>query len=363
MNLYQFAISSLDSNSVSVTGNFNNLATKATPESSVHQPPDAPHRMLNHFSDEFIKLVESRYHVEMEDLVWLDAIPSELRRPVLITAFSGWNDAADAATLALDFLRQKLNAKVIAEIDPEEFYDFTVVRPQIRLENSINRKIRWPRISISIARLEYAERDLIFLKAPEPQLRWKRFASTVFEFAEDLEVEMIISLGALLADYPHTRPVRVAAASNNPQMIEEYGLIPSSYEGPTGIVGVLQSWFDKGDIPGASLWANIPHYITQTPSPKGARALIEKLLELLSFRIDTLELDIATAEYERQISAIIDNDEDVRAYIAQLEATRDNDQTEEESENPNPFEGKIESGSIESLTEEVQNFLRQHGNE
>lgn len=295
--------------------------------------------------------------------MWLDPIPSELRRPVLITAFAGWNDAAEAATLAIDFLRKKLNAKMIAEIDPEEFYDFTVVRPQIRLENSIIRKVKWPKISISIARLEYADRDLIFVKGPEPQLKWKRFASTIFELAEDLEVEMVISLGALLADYPHTRPVRVIATSNNPAMVEERGLIPSSYEGPTGIIGILTAWFEKGGIPGASLWANIPHYITQTPSPKGARALVEKLLELLSFRIDTLELDIATTEYDRQIALIIDNDEEARAYIAQLEASRDLEPADDDPVDPNPFEGKIESGSIDSLTEEVQNFLRNHKND
>lgn len=295
--------------------------------------------------------------------MWLDPIPSELRRPVLITAFAGWNDAAEAATLAVDFLRKKLDAKVIAEIDPEEFYDFTVVRPQIRLENSIVRKVKWPKISISIARLEYADRDLIFIKGPEPQLKWKRFASTIFELAEDLGVEMVISLGALLADYPHTRPVRVIATSNNPAMVETQGLIPSSYEGPTGIIGILTAWFEKGGIPGASLWANIPHYITQTPSPKGARALVEKLLELLSFRIDTLELDIATTEYDRQIALIIDNDEEAKAYIAQLEASRDLELVEDDPVDPNPFEGQIESGSIDSLTEEVQNFLRNHKND
>ena len=298
----------------------------------------------------------------MDDLVWLDSIPSELRRPILITAFSGWNDAAEAATLAIDFLRKKLDAKVIAEIDAEEFYDFTVVRPQIILEDSTVRKIRWPRISISLAHLEYADRDIIFIKGPEPQLRWKRFASTIFELAEDLEVEAIISLGALLADYPHTRPVKVFATSNNSIMIKKLGLIPSNYEGPTGIIGILTAWFEKGGIPGASLWANIPHYITQTPSPKGARALIEKLLEILNFRIDTLELDIATAEYDRQIASIIDNDDDAKAYIAQLEATRDLEADDDEEEH-NPLVSEFDSDSIDSLTEEVQKFLRNHKND
>lgn len=296
----------------------------------------------------------------MEDLVWLDQIPSELRRPILISAFAGWNDAAEAATLAVDFLRRKLNAKVIAEIDPEEFYDFTSIRPQVILEDSMSRKIRWPRTSISVAHLEYTDRDLIFVKGPEPQLKWKRFASTLFELAEDFEVEMIVSLGALLADYPHTRPVRVAVTSNNSDLVEQHGLIPSSYEGPTGIIGVLTAWFEKGGIPGASLWANIPHYITQTPSPKGARALVEKLLELLAFRVDTLELDLATAEYDRQIASIIDNDDEAKAYIAQLEASRDLEQSDDEVVDPNVFEQQLESGSIDSLTEEVQNFLRNH---
>lgn len=292
--------------------------------------------------------------------MWLDAIPSELRRPVMITAFAGWNDAAEAATLALDFLRKKLGAKVIAEIDPEEFYDFTVVRPQVRLENSITRKISWPRISISVARLEYADQDLIFVKGPEPQLKWKRFSSTIFELAEDLGVEMVISLGALLADYPHTRPVKVMATSNNSRLINQHGLIPSSYEGPTGIIGILTAWFEKGGIPASSLWANIPHYITPTPSPKGAKALVEKLVEFLPFRLDTIELDIATVEYDRQIAAIIESDEDARAYIAQLEASRDLEPGEETEEGQNPFEEQIQSGSIDSLTEEVQNFLRNH---
>ncbi len=299
----------------------------------------------------------------MEDLVWLDSIPSELRRPILICAFSGWNDAAEAATLAVDFLRKKLNATVIAEIDPEEFYDYTMIRPQVTLSESMIRKIRWPRTSISVAHLDFVDRDLIFVKGPEPQLRWKRFASTLFELAEDFEVEMIVSLGALLADYPHTRPIRVAVTSNNPAMADRYGLIPSSYEGPTGIIGVLTSWFDKGGIPGTSIWANIPHYIAQTPSPKGARALVEKVLELLAFRIDTLELDFATTEYDRQIASIIENDDDAKAYIAQLEAARDMEQNEPHSINPGAFEEQIESVTIDSLTEEVQNFLKNHRNE
>ncbi len=298
----------------------------------------------------------------MEDLVWLDSIPSELRRPILIAAFAGWSDAGEAASLAVDFLRRKLNAKVIAEIDPEEYYDFTSIRPQIVLGDSLHRKIRWPRTSISIAHLEYADRDLIFVKGPEPQLRWKRFSSMLFELAEDFEVEMIVSLGALLADYPHTRPVRVAATSNHADLIEKQGLIPSGYEGPTGILGVLTAWFEKGGIPGASLWANIPHYVTQTPSPKGARALIERLMELLEFRIDTLELDLATAEYDRQISSMIDNDDEAKAYIAHLEANRDMEQAQNEVPDPK-FEQQIESGSIDSLTEEVQNFLKNHKKE
>lgn len=296
----------------------------------------------------------------MDDLVWLDSIPSELRKPILITAFAGWNDAAEAATLAVGFLKKKLHAKAVAEIDPEEFYDFTTIRPQVILEDSLSRKIRWPRTSISIAHLEYIDRDLIFVKGPEPQLRWKRFASTLFELAEDFEVEMMISLGALLADYPHTRPVRVAATSNNPEMLETYGLIPSAYEGPTGILGVLNSWFDRGGIPGVSLWANIPHYINQTPSPKGARALVKKLLELLEFRIDTLELDLATAEYDRQIASVLENDEDAKAYIAQLEASRDLDPLDDDAPDPNLFRREIESSSIDSLTEEVERFLKNH---
>ncbi len=296
----------------------------------------------------------------MEDLVWLDSIPSELRRPILITAFAGWNDAAEAATIAVDFLRKKLHAKVIAEIDPEEFCDFTVVRPRVILQDSMIRKIKWPRTSISVAHLEYIDRDLIFVKGPEPQLKWKRFASTLFELAEDFEVEMIVSLGALLADYPHTRPVRIAATSNSPEMLERYGLMPSAYEGPTGINGVLAAWFDKGGIPGTSLWANIPHYVNQTPSPKGAKALVEKLLELLDFRIDTLELDMATVEYDRQIASIIENDDEAKAYIAQLEASRDLEQIEAETIDPSAFEQQIESGAIDSLTEEVQSFLRKH---
>lgn len=287
------------------------------------------------------------------DLVRLEHVP-QLRRPLLVMAFEGWNDAGDASSIALSYLAQAWQAQRFATIDCEELYDFTVTRPQVRLDEDGGRRIEWPDIELMGARVPGSRHDLVLLRGVEPQLRWRTFSRAVVEVARTVHAEMAVILGALLADVPHTRPVRVSGTTDDRELAERLGLEPSTYEGPTGIVGVLHDTLRREGIPTASFWAAVPHYVHQLPSPKAALALVERSAALLGAPVDSLELRAAAQEYERQVTDRIADDEDVAAYVASLEESSDSEWTE-----PAGAEG-IRLGGIDELASEVERFLREH---
>src|SRR5437868_5761453 len=249
----------------------------------------------------------------------------KLRRPVLVAAFEGWNAAADAATGAARFLRDHWAARYFADIDPETFYDFSATRPQVRLVDGLTREIVWPANELFAASLPGSEHDVVVLLGVEPGLQWRTFCSEVVEVGRQLDVELFITLGALLADVPHTRPVRVTGTAADPNLVSRLGLERSRYEGPTGIVGVLHDAFNRATIPSASLWAAVPHYVAGTPSPKAALALVRRTTSLLASDLPVGDLEEAAATYERQVSEVVADDDDVAAYVHTLERAADDD--------------------------------------
>ncbi len=296
---------------------------------------------------------DDRLYRRPMDLVRWERQP-ELRRPLLVVAFEGWNDAGDASSLALGYLAKAWEAERFATIDAEEFYDFTVTRPQVRLAEDGTRHIDWPDIELLGARVPGSRHDLVLLRGVEPQLRWRTFSGAVVEVAGAVRAELAVILGALLADVPHTRPVRVTGSTDDHDLAERLGLVSSSYEGPTGIVGVLHEALRRAGIPTASFWAAVPHYVHQMPSPKAALALVERSAALLGAPVDPMELRTAALDYERRVSERIADDDDAAAYVAQLEESSDSDEPE-----PAGPDG-LRLGSIDELAAEVERFLREH---
>ncbi len=276
-----------------------------------------------------------------------------LRRPIMVVAFGGWNDAADAASAAVEYLVRVWSARVFAEIDPEDYFDFTVARPQIRLEEGITRRIEWPSITLSAATVPGASRDIVLLSGTEPALRWRHFSEAVVSAATELGVEMVVGLGALLADIAHTRPVKVTGTAADPDLVARFGLQRSRYEGPTGILGVLHDAFATADIPSVSLWASVPHYVAQSPSPKATLALVERTVGLLGVSLDALDLKVATSVYERQVNEMVAADEDAVVYVAHLEEAGDDDMGDD----------MLEPVSGDELANEVSQFLRDNQGE
>jgi len=287
----------------------------------------------------------------MPPLVW-DRRPDGLRAPALVCAFKGWNDAADAASTALTFLGSALDADRFASIDPEEFYDFQAVRPKIELTEGRTREITWPEVEIYEARVPRAPRDLILLAGAEPSMRWRSFCGQIVDLAEALGTQMVVTLGALLADVPHTRPVSITGLASDDALVEQLGLGAASYEGPTGITGVLHSVCADAGIPSASLWAAVPHYVAAAPNPKGALALVRKLEGLVGVSVDASELESDAADYERQVSLAVESDPDVQAFVERLEQAAEDDE-------PSMDTGDVPSG--DKLAREFQRFLRQRG--
>jgi proteasome assembly chaperone (PAC2) family protein len=267
----------------------------------------------------------------------------ELVRPVLVTAFEGWNDAGDAASTAVRHLGSQWEAEPFATIDPEIFYDFTSTRPQVRLGDDGEREIDWPENELASARVS-DDLHVVTLVGTEPQLRWRTFCAQVTGLAHLLDVRMVMTVGALLSEVPHTRPTPVYGASYDNALTNRFELMPSRYEGPTGIVGVLQAAFSDAGLPSASLWAAVPTYVPSAPSPKAALALVERAARMLSIDVDTEDLEDETRSYEEQISQLVDADEESRDYVAQLEATYDDGET-------------MEDGGFK-LIAEVEEFLR-----
>ena len=265
----------------------------------------------------------------MQPLIW-ESRPDGLRAPALVCAFTGWNDAGDAASAALQFLGASLRATRFARIDPEDFYDFQATRPKIKLVEGRTRSIEWPEVEIYAARVPRAPRDLILLQGAEPSMRWRTFSRLIVDLAEALGTQLVVTLGALLADVPHSRPVPITGLSSDEALVQRLGLQPSGYEGPTGIVGVLHSACQEAGVPSASLWASVPHYVAAAPNPKAALALVRKL------------------------ELAVQSDPDVQAFVERLERA-----AEEEEQDLDPQQ--LPSGDV--IAREFQRFLRQRGPE
>src|SRR5579884_3625714 len=283
----------------------------------------------------------------MQPVQW-EYRPDGLRAPALVCAFKGWNDAADAASTAITFIGSALSATRFATIDPEEFYDFQATRPRIKLTEGQTREIVWPAIELYEARVP---RDLILLSGSEPSFRWRTFTKVIVDLVEAIGVQLVVTVGALLADVPHTRPTSITGLASDPALVARLGLAASSYEGPTGIVGILHAACQQAGVPSASLWAAVPHYIAATPNPKAALALVRKLEGLVGVAVDASELESAAGDYERQVNLAVQSDPDVQAFVERLEQAA--------GAEPNYEPGPLPSG--ETIARDLQRFLRQRG--
>lgn len=282
----------------------------------------------------------------MADELQIEQQP-ELERPVLIAAFRGWNDGAQGASLAGGYLAKIWNAQQFASIDPETFYDFQATRPMVSLVDGITRRIDWPENDFYSATPEGLDRGALLLLGVEPNLRWGRFTSLIVDLAREHKVELVVTLGALLADVPHTRPSPVTGTATDPELVERLGLQASRYEGPTGIVGVLHDACRAADIPSVSLWAAVPHYVSLAPSPRAALALCGRLGDLLETRIETGELEEAVESYTQRVTEAVSTDEETAEYVQELE--RRAEMIDEDD---------LPTG--ESLAAELTRFLREH---
>jgi proteasome assembly chaperone (PAC2) family protein len=271
----------------------------------------------------------------------------DLRSPVLVAAFRGWNDGGQGATLGGGYLARQWGAESFAEIESENFYDFQAVRPHVSLEEGLTRKLEWPENTFLHAPIPGLDRDAVILLGVEPNLRWKTYSGLVLELAQDLGVELVVTLGSLLADVPHTRAAPVSAAASDPSLVEELGVEPSRYEGPTGIVGVLLDACRREGIPSVSLWAAVPHYVSLAPSPRAALALCRRFGELVGTEIDVEELEQAAEEYAEQVTEAVASDAETAAYVDELERRVD------------MMEAAEELPSGESLAAELTRFLRE----
>jgi predicted ATP-grasp superfamily ATP-dependent carboligase len=284
----------------------------------------------------------------MNDELRISSLPS-LRRPILITGFRGWNDGGQGATLAAGYLAKSWDAARFAEIDPEGFFDFQATRPMVTLVDGETRELDWPDNAFFHGPVPGTDRDGVLLIGTEPNLRWRTFSGMVVDLAQQLGVELVVTLGSLLADVPHTRPSPVTGAATDPKLMEEMGLEPSRYEGPTGIVGVLHDAARRDELPSVSLWAAVPHYVSLAPSPRSALALCQRLGELIGAPVDTAELEEAVDAYNEQVSEAVAADAETQAYVEELEQRSD------------VLEQHIPSG--DSLAAELTRFLRERDEE
>ena len=290
----------------------------------------------------------------MPPLEW-ESRPDGLRAPALVCAFKGWNDAGDAASAALSFIGANLGATRFARIDPEEFFDFQATRPKVKFTEGQTREIEWPEVEIFAARIPRAPRDLVLISGSEPSMRWRSFSALIIDLAEALGTQLVVSLGALLADVPHSRPVSITGLSSDPSLTDRLSVSTTNYEGPTGIVGVLHDACAQAGLPSVSLWASVPHYVAAAPNPKAALALVRQLEQLVGVSVDAGELETAAGDYERQVNLAVQSDPDVQAFVERLEQAVEEEEAEEDAALDVP------SGDV--LAREFQRFLRQRGNE
>jgi proteasome assembly chaperone (PAC2) family protein len=254
-----------------------------------------------------------------------DEGPAELVEPVLVAAFEGWNDAGDAATAAIEHLQLTWEATELSEVDPDDYYDFQVTRPTVRMVDGVTRRVEWPTTRLYVCRPPGATRDVVLMHGIEPNMRWRKFCDELLTQIEDLGVTTVITLGALLADTPHTRPVPVTGTAYDATSAAQFGLERSRYEGPTGIVGVLQDACVQAGVPAISIWAAVPHYVSQPPSPKATLALLHRVEEVLDIEVPLGDLPDQAEEWQRTVSEMAEEDEDVRNYVRALEERGDAD--------------------------------------
>jgi proteasome assembly chaperone (PAC2) family protein len=280
----------------------------------------------------------------------------ELERPILIAGFTGWNDAAEAASLAVSTIGQQFEAKRFGSFDSEEFFDYQTTRPQIKLIEGVTRTVEWPDndLSATDASVEaLGNRGAVLLSGAEPNFRWRTFSGAVVDLARELDVRLVITIGALLADVPHSRPVSVAANAQDPSLVETLGLSASRYEGPTGITGVLHRYCADEGLPSVSFWASVPHYLPSVPSAPAALALLENLSKLLDASFDTARLERTSEDYQRQVSAAVAQDSDLTSYVRMLEERYDTQAAQ----------GIRNLPSGDELARELERFLREKGEE
>jgi len=283
--------------------------------------------------------------IEFEGLP--ESLP-ELVDPVMLCAFEGWNDAGDAASGAVLHLEEVWAATQIAEVDPEDYYDFQVNRPEVVIEDG-ERSITWPTTRISVARIPLATRDVVLVAGIEPSMRWRAFTAELLGIARELGVEMVVTLGALLADTPHTRPVPVSGTSSDESISVRMGYEPSTYEGPTGIVGVLQDACATAGIPAVSLWAAVPHYVAQPPCPKATLALLARIEDLLDVPVPLADLPEESRAWQIGVDELAGEDEEIAAYVHQLEEVVDT--------------AELPEASGDAIAREFERYLRRRSTE
>lgn len=276
-----------------------------------------------------------------------DELPT-LTRPVMVAAFEGWNDAGDAASTAVEHLQLTWDATPLAEIDPDDYYDFQVTRPTVRLVDGITRRVEWPTTRLSVCRPPGASNDLVLVHGIEPNMRWRAFCGELLRFVDRLGITMVVTLGALLADTPHTRPVPVTGTAYDTASAARFGLERSRYEGPTGIVGVFQDACVQAGVPAISFWAAVPHYVSSPPSPKATLALLHRVEEVLDVEVPLGTLPEQAEEWERTVTEMTEEDEDVRNYVRALEERGD-------------AEIRLTETSGDAIAAEFERYLRRRG--
>lgn len=272
----------------------------------------------------------------------MDGSLTNLRNPVVIMAFEGWNDASDAATSAIDHIGLSYDTDVVFEIDGEEYYDFQMNRPRVSITESTERDIEWPAVQIAVAHLP--ERDVVLVSGPEPNLKWRSFTSALVSAIRTVDPAMVVVLGAMLTDSPHSRPLPVTGTANDIRLATTLGLEPSNYEGPTGIVGILADGLRRAGMPVVSLWAQVPHYVSDSPNPKATLALLVRIEDLLDTPLALGELPELAQAWERGVDELASEDPDVAEYIRRLEAAQD--------------EEDLPAATGDSIAAEFQRYLR-----
>lgn len=279
------------------------------------------------------------------------AVPT-LRDPVLVAAFEGWNDAGDAASGAVEHLELIWDATPLAELDSEDYYDYQVNRPTVRQVDGVTREIDWPSTRLSLCSPPGSDRDVVLLRGIEPNMRWRSFCDDLLDFVEELGVRTVVILGALLADTPHTRPVPVTGTAYSTEAAEQFNLEQTRYEGPTGITGVLQDQCVRAGVPAVSLWAAVPHYVSQPPNPKATVALLQRVEDVLDIEVPLGELPTQAEDWEQQVTEMTEDDEEIAEYVRSLEERGDAEV------DMNEAVAKVDG---DALAAEFERYLRRRG--